>query len=311
MKISVVICTHNPRADYLERTLDSIRQQRNPGCDWELLFVDNASSESHSYIVELARSSGRYVREEKLGLVNARMRAIEETTGELLVFIDDDNVLAPSYLSEVFSIAQCHPELGVFGAGNLIPEFESKPPRHILPHVHLLALRRNKRIRISSDLNDHSSIPFGAGLCVQRSIANYYYQLLRNLDSSEVIGRRGKRLFCGEDDIISYVAVYAGLNFGIFPQIEITHLIDKSRISKDYIMRLVESHAYSHGVINFILKEHIPLRPKFIDYLKSLSQVRHGLFAANLKFAHIRGKKLARSFIFDNHLSPIDLASLL
>ena len=42
---SVVICTHNPRQNYLERTLDSLRAQTLPSHKWELILVDNASRE--------------------------------------------------------------------------------------------------------------------------------------------------------------------------------------------------------------------------------------------------------------------------
>ncbi len=46
MKFSAVICTHNPRRDYLEATLVSIRQQAGLACgvSWELLLIDNRSS---------------------------------------------------------------------------------------------------------------------------------------------------------------------------------------------------------------------------------------------------------------------------
>jgi glycosyltransferase involved in cell wall biosynthesis len=41
--ISAVICTHNPRRDYLERTLQALKSQTLPLPDWELVIVDNAS----------------------------------------------------------------------------------------------------------------------------------------------------------------------------------------------------------------------------------------------------------------------------
>ena len=45
-EISVIICSHNPRVDFLLRTLDSLRQQTLSLQNWELLLVDNASSQS-------------------------------------------------------------------------------------------------------------------------------------------------------------------------------------------------------------------------------------------------------------------------
>ena len=45
MNLSVVICTHNPRADYLKRTLESLRGQTLPQQKWELVVIDNGSAE--------------------------------------------------------------------------------------------------------------------------------------------------------------------------------------------------------------------------------------------------------------------------
>ncbi|MGA2852681.1 MAG: glycosyltransferase, partial [Verrucomicrobiota bacterium] len=43
LEISIIICTHNPREDYLRRVLEALRAQTLPARDWELLLVDNAS----------------------------------------------------------------------------------------------------------------------------------------------------------------------------------------------------------------------------------------------------------------------------
>jgi glycosyltransferase involved in cell wall biosynthesis len=41
--VSVILCTHNPRPDYLDRVLASLRGQTLPAEQWEFLLVDNAS----------------------------------------------------------------------------------------------------------------------------------------------------------------------------------------------------------------------------------------------------------------------------
>jgi hypothetical protein len=52
---------------------------------------------------------------------------MKESSGELAVFVDDDNVLAPDFLEQARVISARYPHLGVFGAGNLEPEFEVQP----------------------------------------------------------------------------------------------------------------------------------------------------------------------------------------
>ena len=41
--ISVIICTHNPRMDYIDKVLSALKSQSLSQQEWELLLVDNAS----------------------------------------------------------------------------------------------------------------------------------------------------------------------------------------------------------------------------------------------------------------------------
>ena len=49
----------------------------------------------------------------RFGLTYARLRGIKEASGDLLVFVDDDNVLDPDYLETVQRVAEEKPFLGV------------------------------------------------------------------------------------------------------------------------------------------------------------------------------------------------------
>ena len=67
--ISVVICTHNPRPDYLRRTLDALKTQTLPQEQWELLLVDNASEKALTGVWDLSwHPRARHIRENELGL---------------------------------------------------------------------------------------------------------------------------------------------------------------------------------------------------------------------------------------------------
>ena len=164
MQISVIICTHNPRRDYLERTLASLELQTLPKQEWEFLLVDNASSEPLANSWSLAwHPFGRHVSESEVGLTAARIRGIKEARGGLIVFVDDDNVLTPDYLAKAASILEQQPKLGAFGAGVLAPEFEVTPPAELAPRLHLLALRTVHQSRWSQNPADSDCIPWGAG----------------------------------------------------------------------------------------------------------------------------------------------------
>ena len=146
---SVILCTHNPRPEYLGRVLASLRGQALPAKEWELLLIDNASEQPLAQTVDISwHSRGRHIREDELGLTAARLRGIQESSGELLVFVDDDNLLAPDFLDQATAISAWCPALGVFGAGVFEPEFETQPPPELRPYLNLLALRSESSSRI-------------------------------------------------------------------------------------------------------------------------------------------------------------------
>src|SRR5215217_6870119 len=98
--VSVIICTHNPRADYLKRTLDSLRAQTLSNDQWELLLIDNASTMPLASSWDISwHPHALHIKEDELGLTSARRRGMREASADLLVFVDDDNVLDISYLS--------------------------------------------------------------------------------------------------------------------------------------------------------------------------------------------------------------------
>jgi glucosyl-dolichyl phosphate glucuronosyltransferase len=94
LSVSVVICTYN-RSASLRATLDSLAQASSPpGLDWELIVIDNASTDqTRAAVKESRRSLGtklRYVFEPKHGLSYGRNRGIREARGEIILFTDDD-----------------------------------------------------------------------------------------------------------------------------------------------------------------------------------------------------------------------------
>ncbi len=305
---SVIICTHNPRPGYLRRTLDSLRTQTLPLDQWEFLLIDNASQPPLLGEWDLSwHSQARHVREGELGLTPARLRGIKESAGELLVFIDDDNVLQPDYLTEASAIASNHPHLGVFGAGVLEPEFEIEPARELVPLLSMLALRQVSSERWSDQPKDEDTFPWGAGLCVTREVAEDYGKLIGRMNSSKVLGRTGQQLFCGEDNIFSWTAAAAGKGFGLFPALKITHLISAGRLNQSYFLRLIEGHGFSHGVIRHLLFGEGQNRQHALEAARILLHgMRRGRFSMQCRQARLRGEKRAARYIAENQLPFLD-----
>ena len=143
LQASVIICSHNPRPRYLRRVLEALRNQSFPKDQWELLLVDNKSDEPlTAKNADLAwHPHSRHVREDELGLMPARLRGMREAAADMLVFVDDDNVLGLSYLSEAVRVKRDWPILGSWGSGRTVPEFEVSPPEHLKEFMEMLALR--------------------------------------------------------------------------------------------------------------------------------------------------------------------------
>ncbi len=125
MDVSVIICTHNPRMDYLARVLQALKEQDLPRCEWELVLIDNASRVPVNETCDLSwHPHARCIFEAELGVGHARCRAIREAQGEIRVFLDDDNLIGANYLATAVRLLQGHPWLGAIG-GQILPEYNS------------------------------------------------------------------------------------------------------------------------------------------------------------------------------------------
>jgi glycosyltransferase involved in cell wall biosynthesis len=306
-EISVIICTHNPRPDYLHRTLEALKGQTLSTQQWELLLIDNASEERLAESWDLSwHPNAKHVREEELGLTFARLCGIKESCGSLLVFVDDDNLLAPDFLKQAEALAVQHPNLGAFGAGHLEPRFEVQPPSELIPMLSMLALRTVRSRVWSNNPEDYRSIPWGAGLCVTRKIASLYLELLRRLNVNEVIDRRGQQLCCGGDDLFSWASVQAGKGFGLFPELQVTHLISASRLDRRYFLRLTHDQRFSYYVLSYLL---FAGKPRSINCFYIIHLILHGIrngrFLMQCRWSGARGEADAARFISKNRLSPL------
>ena len=110
--ITVVVCTRNRSASLL-RTLESMAQMNvPPEMDWELIVVDNNSTDDTRAVVEsFVRSSGcpvLYLRETKPGAAQARNCGISQAKGDMIAFTDDDMIVHPDWLAHI--VEECSKE---------------------------------------------------------------------------------------------------------------------------------------------------------------------------------------------------------
>ena len=243
--LSVIICTHNPRLDYFSRTLAALQVQSLPQDRWEILVIDNSSTQPVAERFDFRwHSRCRVVSEPKLGLTPARLRGIAETRGKLLVFVDDDNVLDCNYLETALAIARNSPYLGSW-SGQCRPEFEQVPPDWTRRYWGNLVIRQFDKDSWSNLPRLPETMPCGAGLCVRREVAAHYLAINQAGERVIQLDRTGDSLLSGGDNDLAACACDIGLGVGLMSDLKLTHLISPSRLTEDYLTRLVEGIAYS------------------------------------------------------------------
>lgn len=248
--LSVIICTHNPRFEYLNRILAALKSQTFSLSEWELLIIDNASDQILSAEFDLTwHPNAKHIREEQLGLTPARLRGIREAQTELLIFVDDDNVLKSDYLEVAWTIGKDYPFLGAWG-GQIKPEFETLPPEWTKPYWKFLAIREFEQDSWSNLLHQHDTTPCGAGLCIRKHVAEKYAELVQSDSRRFGLDRKGKQLIsCGDSDM-AFTACDVGLGTGQFTSLELIHLMPTGRLSETYLVKLIEGIFYSHTMLD-------------------------------------------------------------
>jgi glycosyltransferase involved in cell wall biosynthesis len=258
MKLSVIICTRNPRPEYLARALAALRSQTVPLAHWELLLIDNGSGEPLASHIDLSwHPWGRHIREEELGLTPARLRGIAEAKGDLLVFVDDDNILQRDYLEAASRILGTHPYLGAFG-GSIEAEYEVEPDprfRSLLPSLAIRGVTKAKWANFGLE-----AVPYGAGLCVTAKVAQTYAAKISGSEIRRCLGRRGGSLMGGEDLDLAMTSYGLGMGVGLFEELVVTHLIDKCRLSPQYLHRVCVGGNYSAHIVKYL---HTGIAPQY------------------------------------------------
>ena len=248
--ISVVVCTHNPLPHFLAAVLEGLKKQTLPLSEWELLVIDNLSAPPLSGRFDLSwHPAGRFVVEEKLGLTPARWTGFRESRGDPIVYVDDDNVLAPDYLEEVGRISARYPFLGSWG-GQILMEFEKPPTAEEQPYTSWQLHREFSAIKWMNCVYDFADVPSGAGLAVRRSVLDAYVAKLARDPLRQKLDRTGSQGFCGGDTDIVFTSFELGLGMGLFPSLVLQHLTPPSRLTKEYCLRQSYGLGYSTVILD-------------------------------------------------------------
>ncbi len=141
-QISVIIPAYNG-SRYISQAIDSVLSQTD--CQFEIIVVDDGSSDNTSDILQQYSNQIRYFYQENQGVAAARNRGIKEAKAELIALLDQDDIFLPDKLAEQTACFKRFSEVGLVNSGwRLIDSLEHKisdiEPWHNLPNLDLQTL---------------------------------------------------------------------------------------------------------------------------------------------------------------------------
>ncbi|MBE7178328.1 MAG: glycosyltransferase family 2 protein, partial [Mucilaginibacter polytrichastri] len=240
--ISVIICCHNSK-NRIGETLRHLAAQKMPAkTAWEILLIDNASTDSTAdfahqiwaQVQPVHEVRFQVIREEALGLTNARLCGIRHAAFDLLLFCDDDNWLDENYVQNAVSIFEKHEALGLAGTSAAIPVYETEPPQWLGSYTNLLACFSWDKTHITDTTNSEVSAA-GCGMVIRRALALRYAAEIEHDKFRRALDRKGSNTISGGDTDINYAVIKYGFKIGVFSELKLQHFIPKERMTVSYI----------------------------------------------------------------------------
>ncbi len=239
--ISVIICCHNAETR-LEPVFRHLAQQKIPArFSWEVIVVDNASTDDTQQVVSLLKDSFssmpvKVVYEAQLGLTYARERGLDCATYDIICWVDDDNWLADGYLANMLEVFDQHPDVGAVG-GESIAVFDE----HVTPpgwfHAYGKAYALGEQGQQTGIVTTSRGYLWGAGLGLRRCALQAVYQ---SGFESLLTDRKGKSLASGGDSEICFALRLRGWELWYDQGLCLQHYMPSQRINWRYTLRLSE-----------------------------------------------------------------------
>lgn len=229
--LSIAICTYN-RAALLNRVLDSLTNQTPAGAEFEILIVDNGSTDKTRYVVDerqLQDRRIRYVVEPEPGIAHARNRAMAEARGEYLAFIDDDAWAEPDWIKNLlapFQTVTPRPDC-VVGPVSLV--WEGNRPDWFPARFETLLCRY--------EMGDNPRFLDADGYLLTTNSLFHRETLVKLGGMRTDLGHKRKALIGGEDNDIFNRLIANGRRVYYQPSARVNHPVPKERQTRRFLLR--------------------------------------------------------------------------
>ena len=276
--VTVIIPTYNGRGR-IGSVLDALGASETPGVPWEVIVVDNASTDGLAEWIQASKKRYvwpdlRVVYEGKPGLTAAVAAGMAEARYGVIAKLDDDNLPPPDWVKSVAQFMSENPAAGIAGGGTE-PHFETAPDDWMIPLFPKLA------VGLGAAEQRQEKTVWGAGMVIRKEL---YEQLHACGFQPLLSGRSGAALSSGEDSELCYAARLAGAEVWHVPALAVKHCIPATRLSQDYFARLMDGFGRADPVLEVYRIELGDSKrsqfPFFAQVVHSLTgMVRFGLIA--------------------------------
>jgi hypothetical protein len=276
--ISVVICCYNS-AERIPRLLGALAKMDFLPTAWEVLFIDNASTDQTSDVIRshapCLLAPWKIITEEKPGLISARLRGVKESTGEIIVFCDDDNLLASDYLTEVEAIFRNYPDCGgAAGISHAIADVAIPDWFDLFKGYYACG----PEISTEQWVTELT----GAGLALRKTALLQFLSTGYDFSLSD---RRGSSLSSGGDYEISVPILLAGWKLLRTPRLQFQHFMPPERLTTEYLYRLCQGLGEARPAVILLQQEvrrrfHQQNRTDLVPFpIRALAAISRGLVA--------------------------------
>ena len=210
---------------------------------WEIIIVDNNSNDNTAQIVRDYQANWspeyplKYYFAPEQGAAFARQKAVEKARGNLIGFLDDDNLPAPDWVYEAYKFSQEHPEVGAYGSQIHGDFFEQKSEDELPSNFQQIACflaiveRGDKAYRYEPR---NKMLPPAAGLVVRKQAWQ------ENVPVRLVLNHTTKEAGLASEDLEALLHIQqGGWEIWYNPAMVVRHKIPNSRLQKEYLRLLV------------------------------------------------------------------------
>jgi glycosyltransferase involved in cell wall biosynthesis len=274
--ISIIICAYNAAAR-IEKTLEALQQQQlGQAINWEVIVVDNASTDSTAETATKVWSRKpitgfKILKEEKPGLMNARHCGLKAAAFEIVSFIDDDNWVEERWIEKVYNIFSADEKTGACG-GRSEAVFEKEEPEWFSLFENSFAV--GSQAASAGYVDDTKGFLWGAGLSFRKSL---WFALQQRGFSNLTIGRQGKSITAGEDTELCYAFRLLGYKLYYSPDLSLKHFMPASRMQFSYLEKMSEGFGKAFARLNcyrqLLYPRTFELKPWWHEWLASQKKI--------------------------------------